>query len=154
MATKQKSGSRSVVQIEGLEELEAKLDRMRGKAGEVLRPGVQAGGETWRDEARRLAPGPHVEMEVESLSEQAVATIGPDKSHFYYMFFETGAQAHEIKVKNRKALKFKLGDEVVFLKRVQHTGIGAQPFLKPPFVNRRQAIVYQVGKVWKRATEV
>lgn len=152
---KKKSGARGYVRIEGLEELEEKLRRLGAEANQLVKPGVKAGGETWLAESRRMAPGPGVDMEVEDAGPGKVeAIIGPLKEKFYYLFFETGTQAHEIKVKNRKAMRIKLGDEVVFFKRAQHGGMAAKPFLKPPFTQRRTQIVNSVREVWKRIADV
>lgn len=44
---------------------------------------------------------------------------------------EFGTSPHVIKPVNRKALKFKVGNKIIFSKKVQHPGTEAQPFLRP-----------------------
>ncbi|MBK8211567.1 MAG: hypothetical protein IPK78_18080 [Rhodospirillales bacterium] len=49
------------------------------------------------DTANAKAPGPHIEAEVVSATENRVTVaVGPDKEHWYYRFHERGAAAHEI----------------------------------------------------------
>ena len=81
------------VNVEGL--LKA-LERLGGSPERVLVRATEAAGKVVLTEARRRAPGPHVEMEtVEKRKGKVSIDVGPDKGHWYYKFFETGAQPHE-----------------------------------------------------------
>lgn len=115
------------VTLEGGDELVAALRELgMGVRAEVRRATV-AGAEVIRDQARALAPGPHVEVEVVSATQNgAQVDIGPDQAHWYYRFFETGAAPHEIVGKPLLALE---GGAVV--RRVSHPGMAAAPFLRP-----------------------
>lgn len=147
--------ARSAIRIEGLDDLADKMRRLGLRANQAMKPGVLSGAEKWRDLALAEAPGPHVEIELDLVGPKRVeATIGPDAEHWYYQFFETGAAAHEIRAKNRKALLFQAGNEQVFAKKVRHGGLAARPFLKPPFTASKEQIVGAVGEEWKKIGEV
>lgn len=49
----------------------------------------------------------------------------------YAAFVEFGTKAHEIRPRNRKALRWKSGNKYRFARRVQHPGTKARPFMIP-----------------------
>jgi len=53
----------------------------------------------------------------------------------YALYVEFGTLPHKIRPKNKKALKFKMGDKTVITKEVDHPGTDAQPFIRPVFFN-------------------
>jgi len=130
-------GSVVRVELEGAEELRRKLLKLAEAAKDVLEESVMAGAEIIQAEANRTAPGPHVAIAIEKETPLRVkAKIGPDQAHWYYQFFETGVQPHEIKAKRKAALAFPYqgrGEEGTVTKRVSHPGMAARPFLRPAF---------------------
>lgn len=122
---------RITIKIEGGEELRRKLNELgEAMAGAALRRAGEAGAKVLQSAANRRAPGPHIETEVvEAGADSVTVAIGPDKDHFYYQFFETGAAAHDIK--GRPLLVFEGREGTVFTPGVKHPGMGARPFLRP-----------------------
>jgi HK97 gp10 family phage protein len=139
------------VTIEGDEELLKKLRALGAGVERILETAVLAGAEIVKDQANSLAPGPHIEAEVTEKSRtKATAEIGPDKEHFYYRFFETGAQPHEITPKNAGGLSFAGHDGDIVLQRVSHPGMAASPFLRPAMDEKKDTAVDATGAEFKR----
>lgn len=143
------------VSIEGREELKAKFDRL-GKAarGPALERAVLKGAEPIRDEANRRAPGPHIEAEISESSDLAAeVAIGPDKDHWYYRFFETGAGRHGIGPSKGKAIRFPGSDGETVRFGVDHPGMTAAPFLRPALDGRKDEATREVGEELRRGIE-
>lgn len=120
-------------EIKGDEELKKKIIGLRKDISAILDQAAGAGANVIADEANHLAPGPHIETEiVESTWTHSDINIGPDKEHWYYQFFETGVQPHEITPSKVGGLAFP-GREGEMVVRVfaSHQGMGAKPFLRP-----------------------
>lgn len=140
-----------VVTIEGGEELLAKLQQLGVDVRGVLKEAILAGAEEiWRP-ANQNAPGPHVIAEVtDSDQNSATVGIGPDKEHWYYQFFETGAQAHEI---TGAPLAFVGEEGTVITGRVGHPGMAAKPFLRPAFDRHKGDAEDSVGESLRKVVE-
>lgn len=143
------------VRIEGLEELKVKMRRLGVDVERSLDRAARAGAEVVREETASRAPGPHVvfERDPKGQPERPQYLIGPDKEHWYYQFFETGAGQHEIDGKTRKALLFPGKSGMLVRRKVGHPGMGASPFLRPGLEAAKEAAVDAVGKVLKAAVE-
>jgi HK97 gp10 family phage protein len=140
------------VELEGDKELLAKLALLGISTQMVLEAAVAAAAELVRDGARTMAPGPHVELEVtRSSAERAEALVGPDKEHWHYRFFETGAGPHAIV--GRPLLWFDGENGLVRVPAVDHPGMAAKPFLRPAFDEKQEEAVGEMGQVWKAAVE-
>ncbi len=90
-------------------ELRDKLRRMGAAVQKANSTAARAGAEPVKDQANAGAPGPNIlamQSKINSTEERAVVDIGPDKEHWYYQFFESGAMKHTIKAKKAKALAF------------------------------------------------
>jgi len=124
------AGVRLSVTVEGGDEVIAALKRLGRNVDAEVGAAVEEGGEVIRQEANRLAPGPHVVMEVEEGKGFASANIGPDEEHWYYRFFETGAGRHLI---TGTPLAFEGKRGMVVTGAVDHPGMAADPFLRPAF---------------------
>lgn len=132
-----------VIQIVGGEKLLRQLHQMGVDVRGVLKAAALAGAEEIRKPANQDAPGPHVIAEVvESDKESATVGIGPDEQHWYYHFFETGAQAHEI---TGAPLAFEGEEGTVITGRVGHPGMAAKPFLRPAFDRHKGDAEASVG---------
>lgn len=57
--------------------------------------------------------------------------VGPDT--FYANYVEFGTKPHVIEAKNKKALAFTMNGQKVVVKKVNHPGTRAQPFVRPAF---------------------
>lgn len=57
--------------------------------------------------------------------------IGPDTE--YAAFVEFGTKPHVIRAKNAKALAFKMGGQTVIVRKVNHPGTKAKPYVRPAF---------------------
>lgn len=135
-------------EIEGMDDFKAKLVGLRKDMQAILEEATEAGAEVIRDESNHLAPGPHVTTEVVSKTwSHADIEIGPDKEHWYYMFFEVGAQPHEIKPRKVGGLQFP-GSEGEFIVRMlaSHQGMAARPFLRPAMDDKKDEAEEAVGR--------
>lgn len=128
------SGETVRLRFEGAEELLAAIQAM-GDAitADVLAEAAMAGAVVIKDAANSLAPGPNIQAEMEERTPKyARAQVGPDKEHFYYLYFETGAMPHEIAASQSKVIA--ASPEAVFANvknPADHPGIMARPFLRP-----------------------
>lgn len=139
---------RPTIRVIGDKELIRALEELGDTVSEVLETSAMAGAEKIRDEANRRAPGPHNVIAVEKTdAEQSMVAIGPDKAHWYYMFFETGAAPHAIKPHVKKALRFQGEEGEVLRWAVQHPGMAKKPFLRPGFRAGKDSAVKRVGEV-------
>lgn len=125
------------VTLEGGEELAEALRALDGGVKRVLRTAMLAASEPVVDTGNARAPGPHIDAEVVSASEGKVTVaVGPDKAHWYYVFLERGAAAHEIP----GPLVFEGREGLIRLESVSpHPGMAARPFLRPAFDEKQGA---------------
>ena len=70
--------------------------------------------------------------------------IGPETE--YDAFIEFGTRPHEIRAKKGKALAFKSGGQTVIVKKVNHPGTKAQPYVRPAFEAWRSRLGEDVAK--------
>lgn len=83
---------------------------------------------------------------------QELAVMQPaqtDEGVFYGELVREGTKPHEIRPKKAKALRFMIGDEVIFTTRVNHPGTKANPYHKRVLsilMPRIQEIVNQMGR--------
>lgn len=129
--------------VENEDELERKMKLIAERMNAVVEAATEAGAQVWQAESNRLAPGPHVVYRTKTATlTRAEIEIGPDKAHWYYQFFETGAGAHDIpKKKRKKAIAFDVGSERIIRMSAKHPGMAASPFLRPPATEKRAAII-------------
>lgn len=131
------------VEVEGGDELIAELRALGVDVEMALKEATLAGGQVLVDEMNDLAPGPHIDAEVRSATPNKVTLdIGPDPQHWYYRFFETGVQPHEITPRTKKALAF---DDVVVKRVTKHPGMAARPFMRPVADTRADEAAAAVG---------
>lgn len=138
------SATRSVIEVEGADELIAKLKALSIDARQARNDAAMAGANVWKDLMNDLAPGPHVEATIATDTDrQVIIEIGPEDEHWTYRFFELGAQPHEIKPHKltHEALAY---DGFVF-KRVSHPGMAARPFMRPVADTREDDAVEAFG---------
>lgn len=138
------------VRLEGSEELLSKLREMGIRVQDVLEPAVQAAAELVRDAARPAAPGPHVETETTQRTAKRVeVSVGPDRGHWYYRFFETGTAGHG--PARRRLMVWPGADGVIVARFV--SGVGASPFLRPAMDGNEGAAQQAMGARWRNAVE-
>jgi len=61
----------------------------------------------------------------------------------YGKYIEFGSPPHVIKPKDKKALKFKSGNDVVFSKEVRHPGSRPNPFIRTAINTKLKEIIIQ-----------
>lgn len=138
------------VTLEGDEALLAKLRALGIRVQDVLEPAVRAAAQIVRDGARPAAPGPHVEMETTRKTAQMVeVSVGPDRSHWYYRFFETGTAGHG--PRRRRLMVWQAANGLVVARYV--SGVGAAPFLRPSMDGNSGAAQGAMGREWRTAVE-
>lgn len=151
-----KAPIKPTVMLLGEDDLRQALKDLQEEAKKALQEAVQAGAQVVMDEANRNAPGPHVISKVSKRGkEYAEVEIGPDKEHWYYQFFETGATAHEIpKKKSAGLLHFTgSGGDEVFTGGVDHPGMPAKPFLRPAIDEHGDEARERAGVVLREVIE-
>lgn len=117
------------VEVEGLEEVMGNFQALEMAARRGLGDAAEAGGEEMVELAMQLAPGPYIVMgRVRQRGDTAETAVGPDRDHWYYVFFEMGATEHEIA---GNPLVFEGDNGLVITGGVRHPGMAAQPFLRP-----------------------
>ncbi len=83
--------------------------------------------------------------------DQELDVLQPARSEegdFYGLYVREGTKPHEIRPKNKRALRFMMDDRVVFALRVKHPGTKANPYHKRVLARLMpdiQAIVNQMG---------
>lgn len=140
------------VELEGGEELRAKLQELGQKAAGVLEKAGQAGADVIVRAANERAPGPHIESEVVEVgTSSVVVAVGPDDDHWYYRYVEFGAGPHDIQ---GHPLVVFYGDEgLAFRPGVRHPGMGARPFLRPAIDESEDAAIAALSEVLRREIE-
>ena len=139
------------VQLIGDAELRDKLHRMGQNVQKANSKAARAAEVPVQVEATEGAHGPHImalQSKRESTEALAVVDIGPDKEHWFYQFFETGAVAHPIKAKKARALAFEGRKGLVVIPAVQHPGIKKKPFLKKALRDNQDQVVEIAGKIF------
>lgn len=151
-----KAKIKPTVVLLGEDDLRQALKELQDAAKKALQEAVKAGAQVVMDEANRNAPGPHVISKVSKRrNDYAEVEIGPDKDHWYYQFFETGATAHEIpKKKSAGLLHFTgSGGDDVFTGKANHPGMPAKPFLRPAIDEHGDEARERAGAVLREVIE-
>jgi HK97 gp10 family phage protein len=131
------------LKIEGADELGQALEAIAEATPAILREAVEFGADYMLRMVQQAAPGPGIQRDVVKADAQRYrVAIGPDRAHWYYRFFEYGAEAHEMTGDVRKALAF--GDKVRL--RVKHPGMAARPFLRSTFDAQQKTVVDMIGR--------
>ena len=112
---------------------------------EIMKEAVLLGAEIVKDEANPNAPGPHIEVAIDKVTEtNATAKVGPDNEHWYYRFAELGATSHEI---SGAPLVFQGSEGLVVTGSVTHPGRAARPFLRPAMESKSQEVQQAMADV-------
>jgi len=136
--------SEITVRIENEEEVVAALLAAGLSVQDILQEAVLAGAKVIEAAANGAAPGPHVISELEGKRKDSVTVaVGPDEEHWYYIFAETGAAAHEESPKKAKAMK--IGEK--FTMKVEHPGVKERPFLRPAVDENETGVEEATGAV-------
>lgn len=138
--------------IDGQDELLAKLRKLGDSAQAHVELATTIGAEFIRDEAIGRAPGPEIkQVMVERSASTATAHVGPDRQHWYYRFFETGAGGHGIT--GNQYLAFVGSQGFIITRSVQHPGVTAAPFLRPAIQGNKDEIARRMGAAFRRAID-
>lgn len=87
---------------------------------------VNASGRFFKVRSGRLRQG--LTQEVRTLPDGYEGIVGTNP--FYAKYLEFGTGPHDIVPRFKKALRFKIGNRVIFAKRVHHPGMAPRPFLR------------------------
>jgi HK97 gp10 family phage protein len=116
--------------VQGDQALLRKLKALDADVKKSLKRATLAGAEQIADAADPLAPAPRINAVIEKATAGYVtAAIGPDDAHWYWKFYETGAQPHEIP----GPLLLEYEGRLHLVGGASHPGMGARPFLRPAF---------------------
>ena len=137
--------------IKGLAELGIEFDNTVARVIGAMREAAEAAGDVLKNAANAKAPSPHIVREVTEMEATHVTVaIGPDKKHWYFKFWETGAKGHAVKAKKKGALVF-MGDHgMVLIRGVSHPGMKAKPFLRPAIDEHKDAATEAAVKKYKQ----
>jgi len=115
------------IQIKGIKQLRSRLDNL-----EDLGPLMRDLALTAVGEQKRLAPvrtgNLRRSIHVGHVSTRSADTVAQAD---YAAAVEFGTKPHEIRPRNRRALRWKDGNRYRFATRVQHPGTRAQPYMIP-----------------------
>lgn len=138
------------VELEGFKELEDLLLGMGEEVSRSTKDATENGAKIADKHISQMAPrSDAIGYKVEKVENHRVTyLIGLVKKFWYLQFLETGAQPHEI---TGNPMIFEGAAGTVVTKKVQHTGMAAQPFLKPGFRKAKKAIPEEMGKVFLKA---
>jgi len=134
--------------LEGADELIAMLQKLSDiAAGAAVMEAVLEGGKVLEAEIESRAPGPNIIMVPDMRSIKrgyAGVSVGPDRDHWFYRFFETGAGPHEIEASLAEALLLVGGN---LRERVMnHPGMAADPFMRPGFDASEEKVKVVIGR--------
>lgn len=147
------------ISVQGTAALEEALKQLGSDAKKALRTGVRKGAVLIQKDAQSrihsehgdLAKSIRVGVRVKPADGAVIATIAATKKMRYIAnFVEFGTKPHEIKAKNKKALKLRDGREV---ESVMHPGAKAKPFLRPAADTQFNAAVDAVRDETQAAVE-
>ena len=128
------------VEVRNIDEVKRLLEQLGAKANAVLPQAVEEGAKVLAAKIAVNAPGPHIAYEMDGSS----AFVGPDKAHFYYVFFETGTGAHRINPVRKQALHW--GGDAFSAGHVVG-GVTASPFMRPAVDEGADEVGAAVGRV-------
>lgn len=138
------------------ERMKAEVDKTVAELGYALQARVQSGyltGQVLRVRTGRLrssiAQGAaDSRSRFESTATTAIAYVGTNVS--YGVAWERGIAARDIVPVRTKALRFEIGGEVLFSKRVRVPAQAPRKFLEPALFEMRPVILEQLGAALKR----
>ena len=145
-----------MVQISGLKELQASLDRLAKRdSNRIARRGISKMAQIIRKEMRAQAPRETGDLR-KNLNYRIFrdsrggfrGKVGPKPQAFYARFIEFGTAAHIIPrkdTKGRPQKKLRIGNNVYA--SVKHPGITPKPFLRPAFESSKRRAVDEAGKL-------
>lgn len=137
------------VQIKGLKELRNRLEAI-----DDLGPLMRDLALSAVAEQKRLSPvktgNLRRSINVGRITDRTAETIARAE---YASYVEYGTKAHEIRPRNRRVLRFKVGNRYVYARKVRHPGTRAQPFMIPGAQKAVSGVALQerIVKLWNRA---
>ena len=152
---KRRSG-KAEIEIDGLEETLQQLKDVGFMIYESTDKAALAAVNVIESAASERAPRPGIIEHKKSWARgrgKVEYTIGVNDSYetYFYIFFETGVTAHEIKPRERSGLLSFIdenGDKKAVKIVKHHPGFAARPFLRPAIDTKKDAAVQAAGDVW------
>lgn len=126
------------IQLNGLDALVKKINRLGGKADDALLKGIQKSVQLVRGDARDLCPAPtgtlrsSIELKVETNQEEIKGSVGTNKEYAIYVELGTGQRGEA----SPSPPKAPIGNGY----KVDWSGMPAQPFLYPALMQNKEAI--------------
>jgi len=139
---------RFVIKLDGMEGTMHELLKRGDAVNAILEVAVHAGAAVIQEIADANAPrgGSVVKQTTKRKPASVIVDIGPDREHWFYKFFETGATEHEI---TGNPLVFRGDAGIVVVRSVDHPGMVASPFLRPALDGQKDNAAAEVGRVLK-----
>ena len=143
------------INIEGTEQINAALKRLGAEATAIATAATMAAAEIARAEAaskaaqtsQKLADG-MLKEPATTKSDEVVVKVGPNKEHFWGIYFEFGTSPHHITPDEAKALQINLDQ---FASNVDYSvGLDAQPFLRPALDATADAVQAEIARQLKK----
>ena len=107
---------------------------------------------SWKDRTGATRSGIHA-TEPRSSGDGASADMVSPAAHS--SFLESGTRPHIITARRAKFLRFTVGGNIIFARRVRHPGTRAYAFMGPAYIKAEaslrmhlEALTVRVGKLW------
>lgn len=127
------------VELRGLRELRALLGGFSAEVGGGAEAAAEELARLFLAEARSRAPVLTGALrESIRLSRQGAASFAVEASAPYSGYVEYGSGPHVIEPVRARALRFTVGGETVFAKRVKHPGSSPRPYWRPALSEARR----------------
>lgn len=142
------------IETQGFPEVRKKLMQLKADAKPIITKSLVRGGHMIETTAKQKCAVKTGRLRSSITTE----TIKWDEVHIgtnveYGSYVEYGTGPHFIEPKNTSVLKFEIGGEVIFAKRVYHPGTKPQPYLRPALHQHKAAIrdlvIATVEEVWQ-----
>jgi HK97 gp10 family phage protein len=146
--------------LEGADELVASIQAVGLNVKGTTRKGVRAGCKVFQEEANRRAEtlssrrGKAATVKVGSRQKNAVTgQVMPSKKKWYLRFFETGTKAGVRQARGGGAFFFRKGGKSIKVRRINHPGMAARPWLRPAFDAAQNRARDAFGAAMRQAVE-
>jgi HK97 gp10 family phage protein len=93
-----------------------------------------------RDSANRLSDS----IKYEKTGDLEIRIFADEEDAPYFKYLEYGTRPHEIKTRYRQALKFNIGEDTIFAKKVMHPGTKAYAPFETAVERNREGIIRRV----------
>ncbi len=143
--------------IDGADQLLKELASLGGNVRSTARTAIRAGAKVIQTQAETNAqalatrPAKHTQIKISQRTRGTIeAMIGPSKRKWFFRYFESGVQPHEI---TGAPLVFEGDKGLIITGGVSHRGFAARPWLRPAFDARQADAPAAIEDVFRQAID-